>query len=161
MTIKKPDAVGHEEHSVLQMLCDQLASESGVKLAFLIHTNGQILVSSGQLKDVDLTGFAALAAGNMAGALGLAKLVKEASFSTLVYEGTRDLILVCGIDAHAILVVHVDRDKTLGWVRFQARRRLSDMAFALDSLMKKYATQKSPLHDFLDEEIENLNFGGL
>lgn len=155
-----PQSIGHDDVQSLQNLCDGLASEEGMKLVFLIHTNGQVLVSSRQTLGFDLTGFAALAAGNMAGALGLAKLVKEAAFSTLIYEGTRDLVLVCSVESKALLVVHVDREKTLGWARFQIRKRIGDIAHQLESLMEKFATQKSPLADFLDDEIDSLNFGG-
>jgi len=154
------DAVGQEEYRVLQNECDVLAKEEGIHLVFLIHSTGQIIVSSGKSTHSDLTSLAALFAGSMASASGISKIFSEPEFSTLIFEGQKEQIFVSLVSPKGILIIHFDKARALGWVRFMVKKRLHIISAQLESLVDKYAQIKSPMSDISEEEIDNLDFGG-
>ncbi len=151
---------GHQEYQILQRQCDELVSEEGIRLVFLIHNTGQIIVASGQTQGKDLTGLAALFAGSMAGAIGIAKIFNEPEFSTMIYDGPKEQVLMSVIDQKGIIIIHFDRTRALGWVRFLVKKRLHIIAAQLLSLKVKYAQLKSPMSDVTEEEIDDFSFGG-
>lgn len=154
-------SIGQEEYKVLQAECDQLLSEDGIKLVFLIYSTGQNIVSAGKLQTEDLTSLAALFAGSMASASGIAKIFNEAEFSSMVFEGQIEKVLLSAVPNKGLLIVHFDNSRALGWVRFQVKKRIPLIAEQLQLLKFKYAQIKSPMSDVSEEEIDNLNFGGI
>ena len=151
---------GHQEYQILQSQCDELVREEGIRLVFLIHSTGQIIVASGKTEGKDLTGLAALFAGSMAGAIGISKIFNEPDFSTMIYEGQKEQVLMSAIAEKGILIIHFDRARALGWVRFLVKKRLHVIAGQLEALKVKYAQLKSPMSDVSEEEIDDFNFGG-
>lgn len=154
-----PASVGEDELVTLKRICNLFTSDEGVQLALVLHRDGQILVSSGNNKDVDLTSMAALSAGILAGAKGMANLVNEQEFLCVFHEGVRQKLLICPIDTSAILMIHFDQRKTLGWIRFQARKHMPDLVSQTKSLMRKFEVASPALASSNDEDFELLHFG--
>ncbi len=151
---------GQEEYQILQSQCDELVKEAGIHLVFLIHNTGQIIVTSGKTEGKDLTGLAALFAGSMAGAIGIAKIFNEPNFGAMIYEGPKEQVLMSAIAQTGILIVHFDRARALGWVRFLVKKRDHIIAAQLEALKVKYAQLKSPMLEVSEDEIDDFNFGG-
>jgi predicted regulator of Ras-like GTPase activity (Roadblock/LC7/MglB family) len=151
---------GQEEYQILKSQCDELAKEKGIHLVFLIYNTGQIIATSGRTEGKDLTGLAALFAGSMAGATGIAKIFNESVFSTVIYEGPKEHVLMSAIAKAGILIIHFDRLCVSGRVRFLIKKRMCILAAQLEMLKVKYAQLKSPMLDVSEEEIDDFNFGG-
>ncbi|MDA0713251.1 MAG: roadblock/LC7 domain-containing protein [bacterium] len=154
------NSIGQEEYKILQDQCDELLNESGIQLVFLIYSTGQNIVSAGKQRTEDLTSLAALFAGSMASASGIAKIFNEPEFSNMVFEGQVQKVLLSSIPNKGLLIVHFDNSRALGWVRFQIKKRIPLIAEQLGLLKIKFAQIKSPMSDVSEEEIDNLNFGG-
>jgi|SRR5688572_16976569 len=154
-----PASVGDDELHALTRICNLFTSDEGVQLALVLHRDGQILVSSGNSANVDVASMAALSAGILAGAKGMASLVNEQEFLCVFHEGVSQKLLICPIEASAILMIHFDQRKTLGWVRFQARKHMHDLCVHSQNLMRKFETASPALALSNEDDFESLHFG--
>jgi predicted regulator of Ras-like GTPase activity (Roadblock/LC7/MglB family) len=151
--------VGADELVALKRTCDAITAEEGVQLALLLHRDGQVMVASGARQDIDIAGMAALSAGILAGAKGMAMLVNEREFVSVFHEGLSQKLLITPIESSAILTIHFDQRKTLGWVRFQARKHLHDLATHTKKLMHKFENAEPALSALSEDDFEALHFG--
>ena len=150
---------GEVELLAIKRVCDTLVSHEGVQLALVLHRDGQVLVSSGHRGEIDLTSLAALSAGILAGAKGMASIIDEKEFLCVFHEGVKEKLLISPIESSAILTIHFDHRKTLGWVRFQARKHMNELVLTTRNLMHSFESASPALASLSDDDFESLHFG--
>lgn len=159
--MKTPSSIGQDELLSLQTICDDLGAESGVHLVALLHRDGQMLVNAGDSERYDLTSLAALSAGSMAGARGMAELINEDDFIAIVHEGQHEKILLWPVEKSAILVVHFDNDRTLGYIKYRVRRQIHELSQKVEDLLEKFRQNDPRALAISDDDFDTLHFGGL
>ena len=83
------------------------------------HDNGQ--------KNLDLTAFAALAAGNFAAVDAMARLVGESEFSLLFHKGEKSSIHFSKVTEDTLLIVMFDKEVSLGLVRLKVSETIGEI----------------------------------
>lgn len=91
-------------------------------MALLIDEAGNILVSSGENADVDVTSLAALAAANFGATSQIARILGEDDFSILYHKSKKDNIHLSKINGDIILVTVFTDEVPLGLVRLKANQ---------------------------------------
>jgi len=133
-------------------------------VVFLVDKNGQQIAAVGDLTTLDTTSLASLTAGNVAATDGLARLIGEREFSILFHEGERDNIHISIVAQRVILVVIFDERTSLGLVRLQVRRAMSELEKIFEEIARKAEKEKqvlaadfdSPFAEITDEDIDRL-----
>lgn len=112
----------------IRAVLDRLHVDASAQLAFLVHRNGEQIASVGNVAGLDVTSLASLAAGAVAAARALARLVGEPEFPVLLHEGTRQHLQIQLVAGGSILVVAFDQRATLGLVRLKVRKAAAELA---------------------------------
>ena len=157
------DLVLHEEEFArIREVISRLRTECNAKVVFLVDKNGQQIAANGDLKSIDTTALASLAAGNVAATDSLARLIGEKEFSVLFHEGERDNLHISVVGGRVILVVIFDERSSLGLVRLRVKKGSTELAVILDVMLKKSAQPRktaaggSPFAEITDEDIDKL-----
>jgi len=152
-----------EDHSRFLAVLQRLRDEANARLTVLLDKNGQQIAWSGELRGVDSTSLASLAAGNVAATEGLAQLIGEREFSILFHEGENQHLHINVVDGRAILLVLFDERSSLGLVRLRVRRASADLAEGLHGIARRAEMQRagllpggSPFSEITDEDIDAL-----
>ncbi len=147
-----------EEQRLLEESCSKLARESLSKAIFLLDDNGQILVATGEIASIDTTSLASLVAGTTAATSSLAKLLGEAEFPVLFFEGKRDNLHVSLVGEHYILAVIFDQRSSLGLVRLRVKKAAERLEEVFSALAQKQAKDQggNVFAEITDEDIDNL-----
>ena len=112
----------------IRAVLDRLHLDVAAQLAFLVHRNGEQIASVGNVTGLDVTSLSSLAAGSVAAARALARLVGEPEFPVLLHEGTRQHLQLQLVPGGSILVVVFDERATLGLVRLKVRKAAAELA---------------------------------
>jgi predicted regulator of Ras-like GTPase activity (Roadblock/LC7/MglB family) len=147
------------EFDRIDKLITDLVVQSRSKLAFFIDRIGQLIAASGELEDIDATSLAALTAGNMATAGGMAKALNEESFGAQSHEGDHSrLHIQCVGRQGAILVVVFDEQTSLGLVRLRVNKTIDTLKQILTTLDEQQARKQTGKGSakITDEEIDAL-----
>lgn len=143
----------------IKSILARLHLESAARLVFLIDRDGQPIAFHGDTTNVDTTGFASLAAGNVAATNGMAKLIGESSFPTLSHEGERDSIYISVVGRTLLAVIFDDRS-TLGLVKLRARKAGYELAELLVEVARvaeeNRAVENAMFAEITDEDIDSL-----
>ncbi|MFQ5585696.1 MAG: roadblock/LC7 domain-containing protein, partial [Thermodesulfobacteriota bacterium] len=123
-----------EELKEMTAVIERLLTDANAKGVFLIDKDGQLIASSGEVKDMDTTSLASLTAGNIAATGGLAKLIGEKEFSILFHEGEKDNMHISIVGQRVILVVIFDESSSLGLVRLRVKRAGEELSAILAKL---------------------------
>jgi predicted regulator of Ras-like GTPase activity (Roadblock/LC7/MglB family) len=147
-----------EEQRQLEEACTRLAREALAKAIFLLDKNGQILVATGEVSDIDTTSLASLVAGTTAATSSLAKLLGEDEFPVHVHEGTRNNLHVSLAGPENILAVVFDHRSSSGLVRLRVKKSLEQLLeiFAVLADKQSKSQGSSVFAEITDEDIDNL-----
>lgn len=147
-----------EEQRQLDEISAKLARDALAKAVFLLDDNGQILVATGEIANIDTTSFASLVAGTTAATSSLAKLLGEDEFPVHFHEGKRDHLHITLIDETHILTVVFDHRSSLGLVRLRVKRAAHKYLDVFKTLSEKRANDQSSnvFSEITDEDIDNL-----
>lgn len=148
-----------EEHRAVTEVCERLCREANARVVFVVDKNGQLIATAGDVGHLDSTSLASLVAGEIAATGGLAQLVGEKEFSTLLHEGERDHIHISIVASRVILVVIFDSRSSLGLVRLRVRKRSEQLTDIFHQLLARSAKRPSPLAEITEEDIDNLFSG--
>ena len=144
-----------EIKSVLARLCVECIA----RVVFLVDRDGQPIAFYGDIGDMDTTSFSSLAAGNVAATSGMAKLIGENVFPSMIHEGERESIYM-SIIGRCLLVVVFDESSTLGLVKIRAKRASYDIAEILEKVAHDSANRSLEevafFADITDEDIDSL-----
>jgi predicted regulator of Ras-like GTPase activity (Roadblock/LC7/MglB family) len=108
--------------SEIDRALNTLVEETGALTALLVDRTGQLIASAGARPDIDVLGFAALAAADFSANEQLATLLGESSFSSLSHQGPHSSLHLAAVGRRGILAVVFQRDVPLGLVRVKVRR---------------------------------------
>ncbi len=146
---------GEELRRVDSVLRD-LWRDAVARAVFLIDRNGVQLASAGEAETFDATSLATLTAGNVAATDGLAQLIGEQRFSSLVHEGEHEHIHISMVAGRCILLVIFDEHTSLGLVRLRVRQASLRLEDLLRSLPGRQGKVSGPLSRITDEDIDAL-----
>ena len=158
------DLVMHEEEfNRIDAELQKLYQQSNAKVVFLVDKNGQLIASSGEIRDLDTTSLASLTAGNIAATGGIARLLGEKEFNILFHEGERDNIHISLIGQRIILVIIFDQRSSLGLVRLRVKKASESLGKIFEEITQKVDKDKgegtldeSLFAEISDEDIDNL-----
>lgn len=163
MTTNVDMVLYEEEFQQIVKEVERLCQDANAKVVFLVDKNGQLIASSGEVKDMDTTSLASLTAGNIAATGGLAKLLGEKEFSILFHEGEKDHLHISLIGDRVILVIIFDNRTSLGLVRLRVKRASDKLAAIFEAINEKAAAEKapgedvqSPFAEITEDDIDNL-----
>lgn len=130
----------------------------------LIDTGGQLIASAGDTDGLDTTPLASLAAGSMAAAGALAKLLGEKEFSFIFYDGERRRLHLSVIGGRAILLVVQEHYSAVALVRLQVKRFSREIEAILKDLSqrperapgKDIQPSRPAVGEISDDDVENL-----
>lgn len=147
-----------EEQRLLEESCVRLARESLAKAIFLLDKNGQILVATGEIAEIDTTSLASLVAGTTAATSSLAKLLGEEEFPVHFHEGQRSNLHVSLVDEEHILTVVFDHRSSLGLVRLRVKKASERLREIFITLAEKQDNDQGSnvFSEITDEDIDNL-----
>lgn len=147
-----------EEFNQLQNVTDRLAEDANAKVVFIVDKNGQLIVGSGDVDNLDTTSLASLTGGNSAGTGGMAQMLKENEFATQFHEGEKANIHIQIVGQRVILVVIFDSKSSLGLVRLRVRKASEEINHIFTALLENVQEPgtDSPFSEITDEDIDNL-----
>ncbi len=143
---------------------EHLKKEANAESVLLIDKAGQLITSTGDVTEMDMSAFASLSAADFAATSQLASLIGENEFNTLFHQGKNLSLYVSVIAQSVILVVIFSKKTTLGLVRLRVNsisKKLNEIfAHIFEKLgAAKEERQKNFGEDFFkeaDSEIDNL-----
>jgi predicted regulator of Ras-like GTPase activity (Roadblock/LC7/MglB family) len=149
-----------DEQKQLAEICQRLLREALAKAIFLLDRNGQVIVSIGEIAEIDVTSLASLVAGTTAATSSLAKLLGEPEFPVHFHEGKRDHLHISLAGEEFILTVIFDQRSSLGLVRLRVKKtteRLLEAFLAMEERRRLPAPKGAGLFDEItDDDIDNL-----
>lgn len=148
-----------EEYGEITVIIERLLKEANAKCVYLVDKDGQLISSSGDTKEIDVTSLASLTAGNIAATGGMAKLIGEKEFSVLFHEGERDNLHISVVGQRVILVVIFDKRSSIGLVRLRVKKASDELTRTITKLVEKMeaTTEKvTLLEEITDDDIEKL-----
>ncbi len=140
------------EGDILQLdaALKELIRKSEATLTFIIDKGGFLITRCGDLKDLDATTLAALAAASFAATQGIADLVSESNFHCVYQQGENFSLLIHNIDENCLLVIIFGCNTNVGAVKFYAANTIAQVADQV-----QLAHQRDPTA-LLDLSILNL-----
>lgn len=146
-----------EDFKKIQEVCDKLLRDANARVVFVVDRNGQLIASSGETKSLDTTALASLAAGNMATAIGMAKVLQEEEFSTQFHEGRNLHIHIQIVGRRVIIVVVFDNKSSLGLVRLRVKKASQELDKIFEEIITRVEKEEGGAFiDISDEDIDNL-----
>ncbi len=108
----------------------RLNQDADARTTMLITMQGNCVVSVGDLSYLNVPAISALVAGMFSATQEVARLVGEDHFSILLQQGEKRNIHISLIDNTIMLLIIFDDGRTMGKVRYVARKALRDIADA-------------------------------
>jgi len=149
-----------EEFGEITVIIERLLREANAKCVYLVDKDGQLISSSGDTAEIDVTSLASLTAGNIAATGGMAKLIGEKEFSVLFHEGERDNLHISLVAQRVILVVIFDKRSSIGLVRLRVKKASDELGKTIQKLVDKMDAvvddKVTLLEEITDDDIEKL-----
>lgn len=147
-----------EDQKRLAEACEKLARDALAKAIFLLDTNGQIVVATGEVASIDQTSLASLVAGTTAATTSLAKLLGEAEFPVHFHEGKHTHLHISLVGENHILTVVFDHRSSLGLVRLRVKRAGELLLGLFEELAARQPSGQDAnvFSEITDEDIDNL-----
>jgi predicted regulator of Ras-like GTPase activity (Roadblock/LC7/MglB family) len=136
-------SLAEREASEIDGALNALVGETGAATALLVDRTGQLIASARAPSDIDLLGFAALAAADFSANEQLATLLGESAFSSLSHQGPDASLHLAAVGRRGILAVVFPRDVPLGLVRVKVRRAVPAVRQLLEATISETAPQRS------------------
>lgn len=150
-----------EDYRRILGLLERLVRDASARGIFLVDKDGQLVAEAGEMRGVDSTSLASLAAGSIAATGGLAQLIGEEEFPVHVHQGRRDSLHITLIGRRIILLVIFDDRSSLGLVRLRVKKVSGELARVFEEIRKKNERAQaagfaSPFAEITDADIDNL-----
>ncbi len=153
-----------EDLSRINVCLAMLHGKARGTAVLLIDPSGQLIASAGSTDGLDTTPLASLAAGSMAAAGALAKLLGEKEFSFIFYDGERRRLHLSVIGDRAILLVVLEHQSAAALVRLQVKkfsREIEDILKELSQRPKRALGEGdrppgTAVGEISDDDVENL-----
>ena len=147
-----------EEQRQFDAVCSKLSRDSLAKAVFLLDKNGQMIVTTGEVGDIDTTSLGSLVAGTTAATSSLAKLLGEDEFPVHFHEGKRDNLHISLVDEEHILAVIFDNRSSLGLIRLRVKKATEKLVEIFVKLGERQSSHQGGgvFSEITDEDIENL-----
>ena len=106
-------------------------------LTVVIDRGGNVISQFGDMSVMDVTIFAALAAGSFAATCELARRIGEIEFNALYHQGNGSHMFMNSVDDDTIMITVFGRRTTVGLVRFYATSTAQSVGTLLRSLSRE------------------------
>jgi predicted regulator of Ras-like GTPase activity (Roadblock/LC7/MglB family) len=151
-----PILLREQQYHQIKAVLARLRLDAAARIVFLIDKDGQEIAVQGEVRDLDTTSLASLAAGNVAATGGMAQLIVEKEFPTLSHEGERESIHITVI-GRLLLVVVFDERSSLGLVKLRSKQVSQQLSAMFDEVIRaKHDDIESPFAEITDEDIDSL-----
>jgi predicted regulator of Ras-like GTPase activity (Roadblock/LC7/MglB family) len=128
----------------------ELVTSTRSEFALFCDANGNPITHHGKQHAVNLSGLSALAAGNFAATLEMARVIGEKEgFKFIFQEGERRNLYLCNVGFNFLLAIIFDKAVALGLVRIFANKTVENLKAVLD----KAAQAENKASDFIDSEF--------
>ena len=119
----------------IEAYLERLLQRSRALCVLLVDVSGQLISEKGKKEDLDTVALAALAAGNMAATVEMAKQMGETtSFSYLFHEGQKRHIYISAVGQAFLLVIIFDETTQIGLVRIFAKLAAKELLQVVSEL---------------------------
>src|SRR5712691_7257503 len=151
-----PILLREQQYHQIKAVLARLRLDAAARIVFLIDKDGQEIAVQGEVRDLDTTSLASLAAGNVAATGGMAQLIGEKEFPTLSHEGEKESIHIAVIGRLLLLVVFDDRS-SLGLVKLRSKQIARQLLAMIDEVTQaEFNDEDSPFAEITDEDIDSL-----
>jgi predicted regulator of Ras-like GTPase activity (Roadblock/LC7/MglB family) len=131
-------AVDEEQSRLLHQALAGLRSLAEADAAFLSDYGGNLLASDGRNPDDPVVHtMSALAAGSYSATRELAGLVHETSFHSIVHQGEKTSLLLCGVGDDFVVLVVFGRQTTAGLVKLYVEKMVREIEPLLQSIARQ------------------------
>ena len=144
-----------EEFNQIQAVVSRLVRDANALAVFTVDRDGQLIATAGDTDQLDTISLASLTAGNIAATGGMAKLLRQAEFSTQFHEGERANIHIQLVGKRIILAVIFDNRTSLGLVRLRVKKASTNSRI-FDAVLRKAPMRDTPLTEISDADIDSL-----
>jgi predicted regulator of Ras-like GTPase activity (Roadblock/LC7/MglB family) len=122
-----------EDVRELDRLLEELVARSEASAAMIIDKGGFLINQWGDIRALDATTLAALAAGSFAATQGMASIVSEDNFSCVYQQGEHFSLIVQNIETDTLLVVVFAAHVSVGAVKYFANATVPQMGIRLQT----------------------------
>jgi predicted regulator of Ras-like GTPase activity (Roadblock/LC7/MglB family) len=122
-----------EDVRELDRLLEELVARSEASAAMIIDKGGFLINQWGDMRTLDATTLAALAAGSFAATQGMASIVSEDNFSCVYQQGEHFSLIVQNIETDTLLVVVFAAHVSVGAVKYFANATVPQMGMRLQA----------------------------
>ena len=126
-----------EDVAALDAILAEFNNKAEGDLTLVIDRGGNVISHFGDVKAIDVTIIAALAAGSFAATRELARRIGEVEFNALFHQGNGSHIFMNSVDDDTIMITLFGKRTTVGLVRFYAGQAGQNLANLLKSLRGK------------------------
>ena len=133
-----------EDVVTLDGLLTDFLQKSEATLTVVIERGGTVIAQQGEIKSIDITTIAALAAGSFAATKELAKRVGETEFTALYHQGKEQHIFMNALDEHTMMITVFGERTTVGLVRFYTANMATNLARFLHNLRHREVGLSQP-----------------
>jgi predicted regulator of Ras-like GTPase activity (Roadblock/LC7/MglB family) len=148
-----PFLLREQQYHRIKALMARLRMDSAARVIFLVDKDGQEIAVQGDVRDLDTTSLASLAAGNVAATGCMAQLIGEKEFPTLSHEGEKESIHISVI-GRLLLVVVFDERSSLGLVKLRSKQVAGQLSAMIDEIAQ--TDYEAPFAEITDEDIDSL-----
>src|SRR5690242_12676215 len=120
--------------ATLDGILAEFLKKAEADLTVLIDRGGNVISQFGDVRVLDVTIIAALAAGSFAATKELARRIGEVEFNALYHQGDGSHIFMNSVDDNTIMITVFGRRTTVGLVRFYSAATANSVAELLKSL---------------------------
>jgi predicted regulator of Ras-like GTPase activity (Roadblock/LC7/MglB family) len=135
---------------------ERLLADCDARCALLVDRTGQLVATVGDQPDFDPTAFATLTAADFSANDQLAKLIGESDFNSLFHQGEKESMYLADVARRVILVVLFDTRTTVGMVRLEMRKTVTELARLFEEMFSRPRTSATGLLAGADDEIDKL-----
>jgi len=134
----------------------RLLADCEARCALLVDRNGQLVATVGDQPDFDPTAFATLTAADFSANDQLAKLIGETDFNSLFHQGEKESMYLADVARRVILVVLFDTRTTVGMVRLEMRKTVTELAGLFEAMFTRPPAAAPGVLAGADDEIDKL-----
>jgi len=128
----------------------ELVASTRSDFALFCDANGNPITHHGKQHVVNLSGLAALAAGNFAATSEMARVIGEKEgFKFIFQEGERRNLYLCNVGFNFLLAIIFDKAVALGLVRIFTNKAVE----SLKGVLEKASQAEKKASDFIDSEF--------
>lgn len=142
-------AVDETQSKVLTQALAGLRTLAEADAVFLSDYGGNLLACNGRDSDDPVVHtMSALAAGSFSATRELAALIKESAFHSIVHQGEKTSILLCGVGNDFVVLVVFSRKTTAGLVKLYVEKMVREIEPVLQAVARQSVQKTGAGHVF-------------